>query len=247
MSTEQILNILVCFYYFLDIYMFVYSQELRIRSYYDSCDNFVRLDCIEPVEPMVSSTGKDSIVEMVSVEESREYSELDAASLDLFAELQQELELGDSLSKQTEVEEIVYVMDDELDYEMDFVSEWAEEELDDCIQMADLEIEDNSEPTGYEAFASSKIADKVNGPQQWVVSVIGMEESYIHVSDGKRLWINVGERAAKLNNGDVLILDVIRNGKEVVVENLIRIETSVSEEYEIPDEIHFYQDERIAM
>lgn len=246
MSTEQILNILVCFYYFLDIYMFVYSQELRIRSYYDSCDNFVRLHCIEPVEPMISSTGIDSVVDTAPVEETRMYSELDAASMDLFAELQQELEIGDSLSEQTE-EEIVYVMNYEPEEDI-FISDWMEEEQEDCIQMTDLESEEkNIEPTGYEAFASSKIAENLAGPQQWVVSVVGMEESYIHVSDGKRLWINVGERAAKLNNGDVLILDVIRNGKEVVVDKLMRIETAVSEEYEIPDEIQYYQDERIAM
>jgi hypothetical protein len=57
----------------------------------------------------------------------------------------------------------------------------------------------------------------------------------------------VGEKAQKLKNNDVLILDVIRTGNDVSVENLFLLETGLSEDYMIPDEEVYIMDERIAM
>jgi hypothetical protein len=64
--------------------------------------------------------------------------------------------------------------------------------------MNDLMIEQTTpSQNGFESFASAKIMDCLEGAQQWVVSVVGIEENYIHISDGKRLWVNVGEKAKK--------------------------------------------------
>ncbi len=63
-----------------------------------------------------------------------------------------------------------------------------------------------------------------------------MEESYIHISDGKRIWVNVGEDIHKLHIGDVLEMDVNRSGKDIEVVNINILETGPSHEYAIPDE-----------
>lgn len=107
---------------------------------------------------------------------------------------------------------------------------------DDQICIEDF-VEDAPIPlTGFEKFASAKIIEEKEGPQQWVVTVVGIEDTYIHISDGKRIWVNIGERANKIKNNDVLILDVIRNGKEITVNNILQLDTVVSPDYMIPDE-----------
>ncbi|WP_374717785.1 hypothetical protein [Neobacillus sp.] len=225
---EQIMNILVCFYFFLEIYVFVYSQELKIKSYYqyheEVAEQLKQLNCmvqdesiIEFVQPDLSKTELETIPATIS--------ELDEDTINLFEEIEKALEVN---SKEYENENYsVY----------DFEDEKAVIE-DDCISIEDLENEEPVTSTGYESFASAKIADEIDGPQQWVVSIVGMEDTYIHITDGKRIWVNVGEKVHKLKNGDILILDVVRNGKEVLVENLFRLESTVSEEYIIPDEMH---------
>lgn len=255
--TAIIMNYLVCFYTFLEIYVFVYAQELRVKNHFEYYERLIQLNCMEVEDqPALSSPSSETsnIVPFVQPKQVVTVSELDAAAEGLFAELQSELGVGELTSTSDSF------IDDSVDFifetDMDFdsidgfttVYEFQEEESDDCIQISDLNEEDTLEPTGFEAFASAKIADDIAGPQQWVVSIVGIEESYIHISDGKRLWVNVGmERASKLTNKDVLILDVIREGNEVLVENLIRVDTQPSQEYAIPDEEHYHFNERIAI
>lgn len=225
MTSPLIMDFLVYLYILLEHLLFVYYEELKIRSHAQYIGRFKEKDRTILEEPVICSpelipgANPISIIKPVDVA----LSELDEAAEALFAELQQEL---GKVEKQGETRNM---MDDELE---------------DCIQMSDLESEKESLLTGYESFASSRIADFIDGPQQWVVTVVGMEESYIHISDGRRIWVNVGEKVYKLRNGDVLILDVIRKNKEVLVENIFRIETDVLEEYVIPDEVNFYQNER---
>ncbi|MEG6533733.1 MULTISPECIES: hypothetical protein [Bacillati] len=110
------------------------------------------------------------------------------------------------------------------------------------IHIDDFADETNFKPTGFEIFASAKIDDQKQGPQQWVVTVIGMEDTYIHVTDGKRIWVNIGEKVKKISNNDVLILDVIRKEKDIIVQNIFQLDTEVSSDYSIPDEDNFHQD-----
>lgn len=245
---------LVYFYWLVEYYVFVYCQELKIRSHYEYFERLTQLevDCTESKEEIISCQPIQ-VINPVLIEDPDQvtFSDLDEAAEGLFEEVQQELGLGefDNVNPVFELdqpsEEIEYELDIDHGYKLSSLAEYGEEE--DYIQMADLdEMEENS-PTGYEQFASAKIADCINGPQQWVVTIVGMEESYIHVSDGKRIWINVGEKATKLKKGDVLILDVIRNGKNVTVDNIFRLEMDVSEDYVIPDEEYCFQKEQMAI
>ncbi|KZE67951.1 hypothetical protein AWM68_17415 [Fictibacillus phosphorivorans] len=245
MTVVLTMELLVCFYWLLEMYVFVYCTEAHAKQRMEHFNYLAQMevDCIEPVQesvPVISNVAKP--VEFT-------VSELDHAAEGLFAELQQELNMMDNPLAIPQLESEFYFDDDsasEFTYEMVSLAEHEEEE--DCIQLADLDEMEEESQTGYEEFASAKIGDCINGPQKWVVSIVGMEENYIHVSDGKRLWINVEEKASKLRNGDVLMLDVIRSGKEVTVDNLILLETNASADYVIPDESdYFYYEEQIAI
>lgn len=241
---------LIYVYYLVEWYFNLRVDELKIKAYYDYCcqyeqdDQEVQVqqnDCLvahnenqltyQPIMPITTVSATQ-----VSKPELNDMAE------ELLAELQNEIE-------EVEVTESTFMDDSELYIEPDFDFEFeldsdpdcSDEE--DCILLTDLEEEEQpTSPIGYEQYASAKIADNFDGPQQWVVSIVGIEEDYIHVSDGKRLWINIGQRATKINRGDVLILDVIRNGKEITVEKLFRIESNTTDDYCIPDESINYHD-----
>ncbi|MDU1847421.1 MULTISPECIES: hypothetical protein [unclassified Niallia] len=93
------------------------------------------------------------------------------------------------------------------------------------------EIEDQ-----VDDIPTTKIADNLQGKQRWLVSVLGMEEEYIHVSDGKRAWINIGESVYRINRKDSLSLEIEREGKNIRVLKIEILEHAVSSDYIIPDE-----------
>lgn len=253
-----------------------YAYYERLAEWVEDCsqpeDKFGDQPCL-----VETSFGQEPVlVPVVPMKPVVIQPELDEKAEGLFAELQLELGTDDSnYAVEVDIETNgVYELDDEpiefgfdndvvslADYEeQEFMEdgtfataydEGLEDNQEDCIHMDDLmrEVEVVSSPSSYEAFASAKIADCTDGLQQWVVSVIGMEEQYIHVSDGKRIWLNIGERASRIHKNDVLILDLIRHGKEVKVQNLVRVETLATDEYMIPDEEQFLveEDVRIAI
>jgi hypothetical protein len=259
---------LVYVYWLVENYVFVRIQELKVQQYYAYYDQLAEMrNCSEPqkekeIHTIAETTyvSETALAPVVHIESVAMETELDEKAEGLFAELQQELGLGpeptiedgpDSFGTyETFEEEVEY----EFEYEMVNPAEYADDEVEelqeDCIHMEDL-IKDEKlvSPVGYESFASSKILDCIKGPQQWVVSVIGMEEQYIHVSDGKRIWLNIGEKATRIRMNDVLILDVVREEKEVIVQNLVRVETFATDEYLIPDEERYLYEEnqRIAI
>lgn len=239
----------VYFYWFLESYFYVRVEEIKVLHYsgdYDyslsskDCTNLAAVVPITAAKSTVKAEEEPLIQKPALNEESEE----------LFMQIEKEVtsaDDGDICHLNYEPSELL-LEDEFAEHDEIFVSEWVEDDdLDeDCIHMDDLKTgQATPSQNGYESFASAKIQDGLEGGQQWVVSVVGIEENYIHISDGKRLWVNVGEKAKKLGNGDILILDVIRTGKEISVQNLIRVEASVSEDYLIPDEEHLIQDDRV--
>lgn len=109
----------------------------------------------------------------------------------------------------------------------------------DYLHISDIEIPEQNYQTGFEEFASANIGDGLVGKQQWVVRVIGIEETFIHVSDGKRIWLNVGERVNKISIGDTLIVSVDRSTEGISVENIFLVDSKPTTEYAIPDEDYF--------
>lgn len=251
---------LVYLYWLIEQYVFVYSLELRVRSHYEYFERIAELnkDCSESVViPMPVKQHPVALSQPVQVKPS----ELDSKAEGLFSELQ--LELGNA-EAEIDGEQIVYAM---VDYEPEHEEEIVygnyedgfdkissidyqiESDSEDCINIDDfVESDCPSAPIGYSTFASARIADCIEGAQSWVVTVIGMEDSYIHVSDGKRAWVNLENNVNRLKNGDVVAIDVIRNGKEIKVENVFLLETDASAEYSIPDEdFYYYQEQQIAI
>lgn len=255
---------LVYLYWLIEHYVFTYSLDLRVRSYYEYHERIAELnkDCSEAVVIQMPINRQESTEPNTQLH--IEQSVLDVRAEELFSELQLELD-----NEETEIveEQVIYSMVDfetEPEDEEIIYSYYTDSDVSDDIPGADYEIETESEdcinmddliesdcpaaPVGYSTFASARIADCIDGAQSWVVSVIGKEDSYIHVSDGKRIWVNMGDFASKLKNRDVVSIDVIRNGKEITVENVFLLETDASTEYSIPDEdFYYYQEDQIAI
>lgn len=247
-------NWFIYLYFFLEWYVYTLSLELKVKAYYEYHEQKAiqeKEDCSRQDSIAAQSLNESPIEVVVPLQVIK--PELDTAAEDLLAELTKDLGLESGVetdhhphNSEDEFDAYVAFMDVE-EYEddvylVDYEPEMEQEE--DCIQLGDLLSEEQHvSPTGYEEYASAKIADGVEGAQQWVVTIVGMEDSYIHVSDGKRLWVNVGEHAASLHNRDVLKLDVVRKGKEVTVENLFLLEKDVAIDYIIPDEqySHLYE------
>lgn len=254
------MDFIASMFWMLEWYTYTLSMELRVRAYGDYCMQ----QLIEQREQEQRTTPTLTLVNSPVMEISQVETnpvttpDLGAAVTGMLNELIEDLglesekeKIEESVQVFTETNEneddyyVAFVMEDDDEEEQDFYvldeqSEVAQEE--DCIQLADLLTPEQSvSPTSFDQFASAKIADGLEGTQQWVATIVGMEETYIHISDGKRIWVNAGELAASLNIGDVLSLDVVRNGKEVKVESLFLLETGTSAEYLIPDEQHSFQ------
>lgn len=248
-------------FWILEWYTYTLSMELKVKAYGDYC-----LQTIIEEKEQEQQQKKATLTLVKSPVMENEQSEtkqvttpdLGEAVTEMLNELIVDLGLeNQNESKEEEVQVASSPLDNEDDYYVAFSIEEEEEDHqefyyveeepevvpdEDCIQLADLLATDQTvSPTSYDQFASAKIADDVAGAQQWVATVVGMEESYIHISDGKRIWVNVGEQAASLNIGDVLKLDVIRNGREVKVENLFLLEAGTSADYFIPDDHNSFQ------
>jgi hypothetical protein len=232
----------VYLYWLIEGYVNLYCMELNIRNQYTYFDRMSKLQTeVNPIGNVIEfpltpvKVQEPLVVEMVSAPLQVELNE---SSMALLQEMSNELQIEDCLIP---TYEFSHDMDLDFDctypYDDYFIAmEQLEDAEDDSIHMNDLVEQPVKVSTGYEEFASTKISDCLDGAQQWVVQVVGVEEDYIHVTDGKRIWLNIGERVNKIRNNDVLILDVIRSGKNVSVENLIRLETNVTEDYVIPDE-----------
>ncbi|NRD81081.1 hypothetical protein HPT25_27700 [Bacillus sp. BRMEA1] len=110
----------------------------------------------------------------------------------------------------------------------------------DCLSLDDLlDSEQPAISMEYQQCATAKIADNLMGDQQWTVLVLGKEGPYIHVSDGRRIWLDLGEKSKLIHRNDVLSVEVSRkdDGK-IEVLRTIKLEEAayVSEDYLIPDE-----------
>ncbi|MGN7299472.1 hypothetical protein [Ferdinandcohnia sp. SAFN-114] len=171
-------------------------------------------------------------------------SVLDGQTLDFLSLLEQEVGALNVEKTSTPIEaRVPKSYDDEIQFNIG---------EDDCLSINDLnsdalnELDDVN--SRFVQYATAKIKDEVEGRQEWTVKVIGMEGPYIHITDGQRIWVNVGEaKTSKIHVGDVLNLDVARNGKkDIIVNRIIKLETSISDEYMIPDE-HYNHEERIAI
>lgn len=249
---------LVYLYWLIEHFVFVYSLELRVRSHYEYHEQIAELnnDCSQSVVTPMTAMEPEPVEVSEPIQPTP--TVLDSSAVELFTELQQELGIGEIVEDQVlysmetyepEEEEIVYQTFADILEETSANKDQLEYENEDCINIEDLiECDCPVEPTPCSTFASAKIADCIEGAQSWVVTIIGMEDTYLHVSDGKRIWVNLGNNANKLKKGDVVALDVIRKGKEISVENVSLLETDATAEYTIPDEeIYYYQDRQIAI
>ncbi|MFD1736176.1 hypothetical protein ACFSCX_06315 [Bacillus salitolerans] len=126
-------------------------------------------------------------------------------------------------------------MDDELN-QLDMMME--QQPIEDCLTMEDLsEDDENIELDGsYSELATARIRDGLMGEQKWTVQVVGIENEYVHVSDGNRIWLNMGDASSMVGVGEILSVVVNRTEKDITVQHIDAIERTISQDYLIPDE-----------
>lgn len=240
------IEVYLIIYLILEQFVLERTRDLQImnRQQFFETINELESNCSnEQVEFSLAPTVTSATVNRI---DAPSVSVLDEQTLDFLSLLEQEVGDSDSFVeiKSTANEAPVcqsYVDEIQLSIEED-----------DCLSMNDLnsiafdELEDVD--STFIQYATAKIKDEVVGHQEWTVKVIGMEGAYIHITDGQRIWVNIGEaKASKIHVGDILNINVERKGKkDIVVNRIIKLETLISDEYMIPDE-HYHEKERIAM
>lgn len=230
---------LVCLYYLIENIFCVYCTDLKMKNYFLQNELYPgEFYCFEMEEEAVTINVSTETTVTTLIEEPTITSkpivvqtELNQEAEALLAELQLELSSFEP-NQEEEIEDIVE------EVEKDVLSDKRIDS--DCISLSDYDS-DNGDTTDvssadFEQLASAKIGDCLEGEQHWVVSIIGTEEEYLHVSDGHRAWINAGEDAQGLKRGDLLAVDVIRHGRNTEVLNITVLESIISEDYLIPDE-----------
>lgn len=259
----SIVELLTYFQFFLIIVLEQYciekSIQIKAASY--------RLSMESMYIPDVYSVEASPVVSIQQVTPIVEVSDIAGTEAeDLLSALQQELG-GLETEEQApikhdnvyEIEPAVAIYQDEdtfdervLINELNVLDQKVEEESmvneEDCLSLDDLmDFEEPEISVDYRQFATSKIADNLIGTQQWTVTVIGMEGPYVHVSDGRRVWLDLGEKAKLINPNDILSVEVDRkeDGKLEVLRTIKLEEASyVSEDYLIPDEEYFMNREK---
>ncbi|MEY8742010.1 hypothetical protein AB9M62_21280 [Bacillales bacterium AN1005] len=232
MTITITLDWLVYLYYLIENLFFKYCTDLRIKNYFLQNELYPReFNGFEKVEEAGAVTMNFSTDHYVTIEESTKpivvQTELNQEAQALLVELQLELSSFKPIQEREVVDDVSF--DKRIDS--------------DCILFSDYDAENSVTndilSADFEQLTSSKIGDFIEGEQQWVVSIIGTEEEYLHVSDGHRAWINVGEDVQRIKRGDLLALDVIRHGRNTEVLKITVLESTestISEDYLIPDE-----------
>lgn len=216
---------------------FLMVEELKVS------DCTMERDIVSNLAPNEESNGS---VENKHMEYKPEVSELDVESITFLEDLQKELGTvtteNEITTGEQETNDMYSYTDEDVpptdhnNYAME--PYFAEEDLLSIDDIHDEPVESIPEP--YPTIATAKISDDLDGVQQWVVNVVGIEGNFIHVSDGSRMWLNVGESyAARINKGNVLAIDINKVGRKVDVKHIMSLETGVSEDYSIPDEMRY--------
>jgi len=154
----------------------------------------------------------------------------------------------------TPVEDLLHNLQVELadDSNLNNYDDWPSYPDDeDCLTVHDLnnEYQVNIDDE-YVSSANAKIKDELIGIQKWTVNVIGEEKQYIHVSDGDRIWLDVGNYASKIAVGDIISVELDRQLEKIEIRQ-VSILHHFSEDYMIYDETDAYMNishhERLAM
>lgn len=140
-----------------------------------------------------------------------------------------------SIIEGTQAEELFHELVLDLDVDVNIVNDSDELSLKDWV----LEDEMNVLPS-MSSKGTSKISDDKEGIQLWMVSVCGIEREFIHVSDGSRIWLNIGDLAKEIRHGDILSLRIKKENNCVEVLEVLDIQRLQHEDYCIPDEAEYY-------
>lgn len=245
-------DIYIIIYLLIEQYVFERVIEMRMKEqveFFLMVEELKVSDCTmerDLVSNLAPNEESYASVKNEHLEYKPEVSVLDDESISFLDDLQKELgtvtpENEITTSEQATNDMFAYTDEDvpPTDYNNYAMEPYFAEE--DLLSIDDIHEEPvASIPETYPTIATAKISDDLDGEQQWVVNVVGIEGNFIHVTDGSRMWLNVGERnASRINKGNVLAIDINKVGKKVDVKHIMSLETGISEEYSIPDEMRY--------
>jgi hypothetical protein len=230
-------EVLLILYTIIDCYWFSRIIEIRYQQEFAFFERLASIEADCGFDQAEVSSLVHKPLKKKDEQPKATLSMIDEAAEDLLKTINHELGLNIQTEFENDFENCSY-LEEEIEY-------------DDYLSIHDAAIPNESTiDSTFKQYATAKIGDNTDGQQQWIVKVIGIEGEYIHVTDGNRIWVKVGEqKASKIKNGDVLDLDVIRNGRNIEVIHIFKLETSVSEDYCIPDEMDtlMFEEEKIAI
>lgn len=120
------------------------------------------------------------------------------------------------------------------------LAQHSEAEEGDYLSLNDLQEElenKEAEQPAYHYYETEKIANAVIGEQTWIARVVGYERDYVHLSDGHKIWVHVGEKVKDFKQHALMEIEVDRQSDVIKVLNYCSIEEGIDHDYVIYDEI----------
>lgn len=203
-----------------------YCPSEELGSFYNVEEVIPSLDCIIPEE---KNELEKANFEKSSIEGTAAEALFNSLQIELNDSSDQVENTAEYFQSLENAEPIIMESDENNDFQRD-----------NFLSISDLEIDEESPyiSNEYTELATAKISDDTLGLQQWTVNVIGSERQFVHVSDGTRIWIDLGKYTKNIHNGDILSLDVNRTIEKIEVIN-VKLLHSISEDYLIHDEFNY--------
>lgn len=87
-------------------------------------------------------------------------------------------------------------------------------------------------PDIFEEYATHIVADNYIGKQTWYGKVLEKNESsYILFTDGsKEVWIHAGDKANRLNIGELVLIDVVREYDHISLKKAVKLKQQVKQD-----------------
>ncbi|QAS54859.1 hypothetical protein [Halobacillus litoralis] len=198
------------------------NKQSKQKTFFMAVEQMEIEDCTNEEDTSYSSSYTQS--HPAESMEPDSFSDLDQGALNLLDDIEEMM-----VSTETEAEESHY------ENHEDLPSFHVSEE--DMLSIQDINA---SEASQWEDdfYINHKTAEQEKSTlNEWTAKVIGKEGPFLHVFHGKRDWVHVGEvTAKKVSINDILLLSVTDREEGYSAEDVITLETTVTDEYIIPDE-----------
>ncbi|MFC0273592.1 hypothetical protein ACFFIX_19560 [Metabacillus herbersteinensis] len=180
----------------------VLEQEIKGRLGYFEMVNKLEVNCISEQEinlslvpPAVEFENAKANINSHVDSHKPVLTELDRGALDLLSLMQSELGTvkdDETLDEMYQYTDADCPSEQDIENQSDDLISSRGVNKEDCLSINDMNLTDYEEiQPMYTKFSTAKIADGIDGFQQWTVKVIGMEADYILLQMGHALGLEL--------------------------------------------------------